>query len=413
MALAPSSTEADKTESSPPSPWRWAMLAGVWLLYFSFGLTVASLAPIVYQVEKDLGLDHASMGTILGAWPLIYIASSAPCGALLDKYGPKRMLFIAILLISASGALRGISENYIELFLSVVIFGIGGPLISSGAPKVISIWFSGQNRGLAIGIYFTGNALGGISALSLTNSYFLPALENDWRALLFAYSILVLIAGFIWLAVNLHPESKEREKLLAAEKKQTFLEVFRELINLPAVRIIVTMGVFILAFNHGLNNWLPTILKSYGMTASEAGYWASLPTVFGMVASLTLPKLANKERRFPILLFLVLSAAAGSLLIWSAYTPLIAFGVVLQGICRGAMTSILILTLMDHESIPPERVGAVSGLYFSVAEIGGALGPMSMGAAAELTGNFDSSLFLLTALSIGMLILLLRLRRIN
>ena len=413
MALAPSSTEDSKAESAPPSPWRWAMLAGVWLLYFSFGLTVASLAPIVYQVETDLGLDHASMGTILGAWPLIYIASSAPCGALLDKYGPKRMLFIAILLISASGALRGISENYIELFLSVVIFGIGGPLISSGAPKVISIWFSGQNRGLAIGIYFTGNALGGISALSLTNSYFLPALGNDWRALLFAYSILVLIAGFIWLAVNLHPESKEKEKLLAAEKKQPFLEVFRELISLPAVRIIVTMGVFILAFNHGLNNWLPTILKSYGMTASEAGYWASIPTVFGMVASLTLPKLANKERRFPILLFLVLSAAAGSLLIWSAYTPLIAFGVVLQGVCRGAMTSILMLTLMDHDSIPPERVGAVSGLYFSVAEIGGALGPMSMGAAAELTGNFDSSLFLLTALSIGMLILLLCLRRIN
>jgi len=413
MALATSSAENDKTESAPPLPWRWAMLAGVWFLYFSFGLTVASLAPIVYQVEKDLGLDHASMGTILGAWPLIYIASSAPCGALLDKYGPKRMLFIAILLISASGALRGISENYIELFLSVVIFGIGGPLISSGAPKVISIWFSGQNRGLAIGIYFTGNALGGISALSLTNSYFLPALGDDWRVLLFAYSIFVLIAGFIWLAVNLHPASKEKEKLLAAEKKQPFLEVFRELISLPAVRIIVTMGVFILAFNHGLNNWLPTILKSYGMTASEAGYWASIPTVFGMLASLTLPKLANKERRFPILLFLVLSAAAGSLLIWSAYTPLIAFGVVLQGICRGAMTSILILTLMDHDSIPPERVGAVSGLYFSVAEIGGALGPISMGAAAELTGNFDSSLFLLTALSIGMLILLLRLRRIN
>ena len=230
MALAPSPTEADKTGSAPPLPWRWAMLAGVWLLYFSFGLTVASLAPIVYQVEKDLGLDHASMGTILGAWPLIYIASSAPCGALLDKYGPKRMLFIAILLISASGALRGISENYIELFLSVVIFGIGGPLISSGAPKVISIWFSGQNRGLAIGIYFTGNALGGVSAFSLTNSYFLPALGNDWRALLFAYSIFVLIAGFIWLAVNLHPSSKEKEKLLAAEKKQPFLEVFRELI---------------------------------------------------------------------------------------------------------------------------------------------------------------------------------------
>ena len=116
------------------------------------------------------------MGTILGAWPLIYIASSAPCGALLDKYGQSGCYLLQFY-SSQPRALRGISENYIELFLSVVIFGIGGPLISSGAPKVISIWFSGQDRGLAIGIYFTGNALGGISALSLTNSYFLPALE--------------------------------------------------------------------------------------------------------------------------------------------------------------------------------------------------------------------------------------------
>jgi len=389
------------------------MLGGVWLLYFSFGLTVASLAPVVYRVENDLGIDHATMGTILGAWPLVYIASSAPCGALLDKYGPRRMLFIAILVIAASGALRSVSDSYIELFLSVVVFGIGGPLISTGAPKVISLWFSGQNRGLAIGIYFTGNALGGISALSLTISYFLPALGDDWRALLLAFSIFVLIAGFVWLAVNIHPASREKEQLLAAEKKQPYREVFFELLSIPAVRIIITMGVFILAFNHGLNNWLPTILKSYGMTASEAGYWSSIPTVFGMLASLTLPRLATQERRFKILLGLVLSAAAGSLLIWSAYTPLLAFGVILQGVCRGAMTSILILTLMDHKSIPPERIGAVSGLYFSAAEIGGALGPMSMGAVAEATGSFDGSLFLLTGLSAAMLILLLRFRAIS
>ena len=128
------------------------MLTGVWLLYFSFGMTVASIAPLVQIIENDLNIGHATMGTVLGAWPLIYIASSAPCGALLDRYGPRRMLFLSIVVIALSAALRGMSTSYIELFLSIVVFGIGGPLVSAGAPKVISLWFTGKNRGLAIGI---------------------------------------------------------------------------------------------------------------------------------------------------------------------------------------------------------------------------------------------------------------------
>ena len=57
---------------------RWAMLGGVWLLYFCFGLSVASLAPLVASIEEDLQIDHALMGTILGAWPVVYIIFSAP-----------------------------------------------------------------------------------------------------------------------------------------------------------------------------------------------------------------------------------------------------------------------------------------------------------------------------------------------
>lgn len=408
MALAPSST-VDDDDGTPPHPWRWAMLTGVWLLYFSFGLTVASLAPVVFQVEQDLGIEHATMGLILGAWPLTYIASSAPCGALLDRFGPQRMLFIAAVIIALSGALRGVSESATALFLSVVVFGIGGPLVSSGAPKVISLWFKGQNRGLAIGIYFTGNALGGIVSLSLANSVFLPFLGDDWRALLLCYAAFVMLAGFVWLLISSHPASRAMEKLLAAEKRIPYRQVFMELIHMPVVRIALAMGIFILAFNHGLNNWLPTILQSYGMTASEAGYWSAIPTMFGMLAALSLPRLATRERRMMILYGLVISAGVTTIMIWSAEPTLLAIGVVLQGACRGALTSILILLLMDNDAIPTNRVGAVSGLYFSAAEIGGALGPMSMGAIAQATGSFDGSLFMLTCVSVILFALLTRL----
>jgi cyanate permease len=411
MALIPSVTAS--ADEVPPHPYRWMMLGGVWLLYFSFALTVASIAPLVQVIEADIGIGHATMGTVLGAWPLIYIAASAPCGALLDRFGPRRMLFLALLVISLSGALRSLSTSYVELFLSVVVFGIGGPLVSAGAPKVISLWFTGKDRGLAVGIYYTGNAFGGIFALALTNSVMMPLLGNDWRNVMLAYATIALCAGLIWLAISSHTASKQMEVRLAAEHKPPFFQVFFELIKNPMVRTILTMAIFILFFNHGLNNWMPTILQSYGMDAARAGYWASLPTGVGAISALIIPRLATGERRFPIMAGVLMAATLTTLMIYAATMPWLGIGLILQGICRSAMTAIAILILMDMDHGKSQHVGAASGLYFSAGEIGGALGPMSIGVLADLTQGFVVPLFMMTGVSIVLMLLLARLRYLS
>jgi len=162
-------------------PYRWAMLGGVWLLYFCFGLIAAAMAPLVQPITEEMGLSHAAMGGVLGAWPLFYIASAIPCGAFLDRVGSRRALFLAMSIIALSGALRGLAPGHLGLFLAVAAFGLGGPLISVGAPKLITQWFETRERGLAMGIYITGPALGGILALSVTNGVLMPLFVQDWR----------------------------------------------------------------------------------------------------------------------------------------------------------------------------------------------------------------------------------------
>jgi len=407
MARAPAAAATD--DGTPAQPYRWAMLAGVWLIYYSFGMTMASMAPLVQVIEGDLAISHSTMGTVLGAWPLVYIASSAPCGALLDRFGPRRMI-LGISIVALSGALRGLSTSYVELFLSVVVFGIGGPLVSSGAPKVISLWFSGKDRGLAVGIYYTGNALGGITALSLTNSAMMPAFGGDWRNVLLAYAGFVVFAGLAWLLVSAHPASRDMERRLAAEHKPPFLRVLSELLRNPVVRIVLVMAVFILFFNHGLNNWLPTVLISYGMDAATAGYWASLPTIAGLFSALILPRLATQPRRFVVLGTLIGCGAVATLLVLTATMPWLGVGLILTGITRGAMTGIAILILMDGDHADSRHIGAASGLYFSAGEIGGALGPMSMGVLAEATGSFAAPLLMMTGVCVVLALLLARLR---
>ncbi len=387
------------------------MLGGVWLVYFSFGMTNAAMAPLVHVISVELALSRSAMGSILGAWALVYIALALPCGAVLDRYGPRRMVFWAMLIIALSGLLRAAADSYPTMFIAVAVFGIGGPLVSSGAPKVVGSWFTGQERGLGMGIYFTGNALGHVGALSLTNSLVVP-LVGDWRGAMVVYAGLAVLAAFVWLAITSHPASRQMEAEYAAEPRQPYHRVFFELISIPTVRIVLLMGLFILFFNHSLNAWLPEILRSDGMSPTEAGYWASIPTAFGLISALVLPRLAVPERRSVILFGLFIAAGAATLLIQSTAGPLLATGLILQGLTRGAMTSIALLILMDTEDGGASRVGAATGLYFAAGEIGGVLGPLTVGAVADLSGGFDAPLFMLTGVCLILIALLTRLRRV-
>jgi len=401
-------SQRDDTATAAAGGYRWLLLAGVWLLYFGFGLTVAAMAPLVGPIKRDLGLSDAAMGSVLGAWPLVYIAAAIPCGALLDRVGPRRALFAAAVIMAASGALRGFATGHLSLFLAVALFGLGGPLISIGAPKLVAHWFEGRDRGLAMGIYITGPALGGIIALSATNAVLMPLAGDDWRLVLAWYAGFVLLCGIAWLAIQRHPQARAVERAITQQPARSQGPVFLALLRLPSVRLVLAMSVLIFFYNHGMNNWLPEILRRGGLSAAAAGTWAALPTVVGIGGALLIPRLALPHRRVAILLALIAAAALAPLLLVQADgqpAPLAA-GLVLQGIARSSLMTLAMLVLLETDEVGAANAGAAGGLFFAAAEIGGVLGPLSLGALSDLTGGFDAGLYLLTGLC-GLLALLL------
>ena len=93
------------------------MLSGVWLLYFCFGMTVTSLAPLVRPITDELKMNYTEMGRILGSWQLVYIATALPCGVLIDRLGLRRSLLIASVLIGISCMMRAFAQEQLTLFL--------------------------------------------------------------------------------------------------------------------------------------------------------------------------------------------------------------------------------------------------------------------------------------------------------
>ncbi len=385
----------------PPSYYRWLLLAGVWSLYAVFGLVVTSLAPLVKMVEADLGMTHVQMGTTMGAWQLVYIASAIPCGILLDRLGARWALVLGGLLIGASVLARAYAADFTGLLLAVMLFGLGGPIISAGAPKVVTAWFEGSSRGLAMGIYMTGPAIGGIISLTMTHSVLLPVFEGSWRQVMMLWSAVAFGVSALWLLIASVGDPGSREPgPRSGGIPQT--QVIGRLLRQPAVVLVLMMSIGVFLFNHGLNNWLPELLTLNGMTLVEAGYWAAIPTMIGLAGSLLIPRLATPGRRFHILTLLALSAAGASMLLHSHSEPVLLSGLLLQGLARSSLMTVLVLTLVELPGIGERYVGVATGLFFSAAEVGGVLGPLTLGLLYDWTDDFDAGLYLLTAVALAL-----------
>ena len=380
---------------------KFLLLLGVWLLYGSFGLIATSLAPIAEIVIEDLAMTHGEMGLIMGAWQLIYIFSAVPAGMLLDRIGTKKALAIGGSLIALSAFARTGAGNFGELLGAVMLFGLGGPIISAGAPKAIVSAFEGSARGLAMGIYMTGPAIGAIVSLTLTNSFLLPVFEGDWRNVMLLWSFFAVSATALWFFL---PQSSEEESKDKLETKESQIEIVFELIKKPAVILVLILSACVFTFNHGLNNWLPELLKSHGFSSVFSGYLAALPIFVGIIGSLVIPRLAIPTRRFKILFLLCFAAFLSSLLLQFISLDVLVPGLILQGLARASLMTVLILTLVELPEIGEKRAGTASGMFFSAAEMGGLLGPLTLGILYDPSLGFSSGLIFLSVISGFMII---------
>jgi CP family cyanate transporter-like MFS transporter len=380
--------------SDQTNAYKWVMLGGVWLAYFSFGVVLGGIPPLVGPVSLDLGLSRSSMGTLLGAWPLVYIAVSIPAGILIDRFNLKTTIAAGIILIAVSGLLRAIAIDYSTMLIAVMVFGLGGPFISIGAPKLISIWFDTKQRGRAMGIYLTAPAVGRILVLGVTNGVLMPLLDYSWRWTLSAVAGTALISFVIWICVareDPHQKLDEGGKDVIGG-----IKVFPELLQnkLIFMILLIVLGMFL--FNHGSNNWMPEILSDKSIPPTKAGLLSAIPVAMGVVGSLIIPQISTPPRRRAILSigFFVTALASLALVMTNGY--LLYFVLILLGMASRGIMPVCMLILLD--SVKPNRTGAVGGLYFTFGEVGGVAGPVILGVLSDLRGGFDSGIYLLSGM---------------
>ena len=375
------------------------MLVLLWLSYIAFGAVARSIFPLVTPIQRDLGLSYAQMGLILGSWQLTYILIAIIAGTILDRWGVRKSIFAGAIVIGLSATLRYYANSFPVLLATVALFGAGGPMISIGGPKAISEWFFGRSRGTAVGIYTTGPWIGGLLALSLTNSLVMPLVGNNWRLAFVCYGMMTFLIGLLWWFKAREPETSIKMERVPINT------VFRNLIRVKTVWILLVMALFSFAVGHGFSSWLPKILETRGMTASTAGLIASIPLITGIPAVLVFPRLVPPRLRGRVIALCALLTIVNLMIVVKASGALLYTGLIILGIFNSPFMPLMLLILMDSPEIEAKHMGSAGGMFFCVAEIGGFAGPLIMGILVDITSTFLAGAVFLACLSFAIFIM--------
>ncbi len=271
---------------------RWTMIFLCCLANTINYIDRANLAVAAPTMQRELGIDPAMIGLILGGFFWTYSVMQMPFGWFADRVGARISLSIAVVWWSVFTGFTAIANSAATLFGCRLLLGVGEAGAYPSCAKVAANWFPRSERSIAASIFDSGSRIG--SALSLPLVAWLIS-SFGWRASFIATGVLGIVWAVFWVAIYRDPErhrsvTPEQLQRLQAERgspKQaegstiSWGSLFR-------YRTIwgMMVGFFCLNFViYFFITWFPTYLvQARGFSLSQLGTLGALPALVAIPA---------------------------------------------------------------------------------------------------------------------------------
>ncbi|HEY0786692.1 MAG TPA: MFS transporter [Acidobacteriaceae bacterium] len=250
---------------------------GVLVNYFDrVNLSVAHDA-----LQHAFGLSDVVFGYLLSSYSWTYAAMQLPSGFLLDRFGVRRIMIVAILLWALASGLTAIAPTIVLLFAARFLLGIGEAPTFPANAKAIGLWFPETQRGVPTATF---DAAAKLSIGVGTPLLGLILLRWGMRADFITTALLSLVyaALFVWVYRDpAEPAGPSRSGAGPSAQPLGFLFLLRQ----PKIwGAALGSGAYNYCF-YLLLTWLPVYLqRGLKMTAHNAVLWSAVPWLFAAAA---------------------------------------------------------------------------------------------------------------------------------
>jgi sugar phosphate permease len=388
----------------------WYIVA---LCIISMGLIYGvrnSFSIIFGPILDEFGWLRSSTAIMLSLNILIYGLTAPLAGLLVDRWNPRRVVFIGVLILTTATALCYFAS---QLWHFYVLFGIivpvgtaflGSPILN---PALIN-WF-GKARGLAIGL---GQIGGGLSFAYVFIVEAVVSAFADWRPafLVMAATILFLVLPLYYFFYHFRPEDKGLKAYGSEDPNSPVKETAaptptatesRDWTFSAALKTRSLWGLVLAEFFFwGIGNYL--IIGHQVKFATEVGYSSVLATsifaLFGLVSiggqlAASISDKIGRERTVLISIILVIGAIVALLQVKDSSSAWLLY---IYSVCSGFATGLFTPQVFAGvgDIFHGKNIGAISALLLTGMGIGGTIGPWLGGYIHDITNSYTVAFYI-------------------
>jgi len=365
-----------KTSPLSESAQRVAVVCGC-IVAFAYSANYTNHAPLASALMREFGFNNALAGFLTTGIFLTHAGMQIPGGYLVDRFGSRRMVLIALLWVAVGNFLMAAAGAYWQLLFCKIFTGMGTGVCFVGGARYIHEGCAGPRLNVAQGFFGGSIQLGaGFVIFAVPQLYKLAG----WRATFLISAGMVLVAAVIWITraphVEFPPSPPGKFLTMLSAPQLWLLGLFQ----------MATFGMSVV-----VGSWVVVLLvKVMKVPVTRAGMIGSLVLLLGIVSR----PLGGALRRYigirPLFAWSLIMTSLGCFLLLPASISLITAltAVVLIGIGVGIPYAAM---FSRAGALFPGRAAAAMGFVNMLGILMILGGAPLVGHLADLTGSFKTS----------------------
>ncbi len=381
--------------SLPAVRWRIPVVLAVTVLINYLDRNNLSLA--LPRLAQDFNWSDRQIGAngelLLAAFFLSYALSNMLLSPIAERWGAKRSLMAAILAFSLVTILTApLGYSLTNLIVLRLLLGLGEGVHIPMASAITSAWFTPGERSRANAIWTSGILL----STAIAPLIVVPLVQFwGWRPTFAMLGLggMVLSLPLVYGLVQERSSGQRSQRIPPAEDPQPQKPVTAYQRDYR-FWLVVAGGSLDAFCAFGLLNWLPTYFnRAKGIDFEHLGWPLALVFTSGIVGLLLMAYLGDKLQRRTQLAGIGFFLAGGLVYLAATSTriELLVLFLAIAVFCQsayGAQEYAIVQRIL-----PPDRVGAGTGLYNGLAVLlGGVGGSLIPGSIVAATGSFDAGI---------------------
>ncbi|MED3728222.1 MFS transporter [Priestia filamentosa] len=394
----------------------WRIIPFVFICYIISYIDRANLGYAALEMNKDLALSSEVFGFASGIFFIGYFLFEVPSNVMMQRFGAR--VWIARILVTWGilAVITGFIQSAMHLYILRFLLGVAEAGFFPGIIMYLTFWFRSKERATTIALFTAAIPVSYIIGAPLS-TWIMDSINwmniSGWRWMFILEGLPAVILGVVtyfyltdspknakWLKIE------EKEWLIQELKKDT--ESRKDVKHLGIMKAMINPKVLFLSFIYfvyqtgslGVGYWMPQIIKGFSdtLTNIQIGLIATIPYIGATIGMIFWSRHSDSkgERRLhsaiPLLLASIGLVGAG--LTGNPYLAILLITLSLTGMYSFKAPFWALPSLFLTQSTASIAIASIN----SVGNLGGFVGPYTIGIINGATHDIKVGLLFLSSL---------------